>query len=712
MKKLFILLCLLALSLAGACAEPEAATEEGAGTGADPCAGDDCDCVGEACDWSAQKADWGVVQNDLNFAAGTMVLYEVQVRSANACHPDLGSLQQREACEQKISPKIEYRAEGMSCWEIDELHEIKLGTIEDMLELTTDFREGITLRYIKEKVGANTVWLMPVFPHNDTWSLPDACDNLGSPYAVRDYMHIRGSLSRRCALEGRDDSSEDPCWGDEAMDELLAQARRRELRVMMDLAFNHFGHNYKLYDVVGFDPTREQLARGEWPVGTDPDFEATFDERHLYPEVLDTTAELHELTAEDPVARAALRALEERCPELDGHDLVRAFGIWRVALDWERERFTCSSMYLEAQAPGFYAGRHHGQPSSEPGDNFTNNWVDVKFLFHHGPYAGSEHEYYRNREYLFRVMNYWVSRGVDAFRLDHTTDHDSGLSPDDWKYIIDKVGFYARKRGQALPVFLAEEFHDQQGMSKVVDVMIDGYVRDMNARKGETKDTARVEGVLRNMARFRGKTYVMTALETHDEHRLTDGTGFDVWTGAGFWGIGATQWSTPMILMGQELGESWGLGFRKSDLLRSRFEGTAQHHEEADALLGFYGDMIRARLAHKNRALYASSGAFLRAREDVHVDPGLFAQVKWSRDGNVVFTFHNLWRQHVSRSYYIGPNLAAVLGIRDEHDYRLVDALTDKRVDQCSSGADMKWEIRVDLPADARLRWWRLERCD
>ena len=34
----------------------------------------------------------------------------------------------------------------------------------------------------------------------------------------------------------------------------------------------------------------------------------------------------------------------------------------------------------------------------------------------------------------------------------------------------------------------------------------------------------------------------MTALETHDEKRLTDGTGFDIWTGAGFWAIGASLW--------------------------------------------------------------------------------------------------------------------------------------------------------------------------
>ena len=691
---------LLALALAIGCSPAEEVLEAEAA------------CEGEACGPEAGKADhFGGEYNALNLRAGTMVLYEVQARSANACHPDVGANWQREACKAKIAPDIEYRAEGMTCGDLDNLHAIKLGTLDDMMEPTADYREGVTLRYIDEKVGANAVWLMPIHPSNDQWSIPDACDNLGSPYAVRDYLHVRGTLARECILEGRDERSETPCWGNQTFEQLLQAAHGRGMTVMMDLAFNHFGHNYELYDTDGFDPVREQIARGDslerlW------DFEATYDDRLLFPEVLDTPAELEALAEQDAGVAAAMDGLLARCPSLEGQELVRAFGAWRLALDSERHDFDCDHLYLEYLAPGVFAGKSSHQPSRGVGDNFTNNWVDVKFLFHHGPDPGSEHEYYRNREYLFRVMNYWVSRGVDAFRLDHTTDHDSGLSPDDWKYILDKVGFYARRRGQAVPVFLAEEFHDQQGMSKVVDVMIDGYVRDMTARSGQDKDTARVEGVLRNMSRFAGKTYVMTALETHDEHRLTDGTGFDVWTGAGFWGIGATQWATPMIMMGQELGEPWGLGFRKSDLLRSRFEGTPQHNDDADDLLDFYHDTVSARLAHKNRALYASSGAFLRAREEVHVDPGLFAQVKWSRDGNVVFTFHNLWRQNVSRSYYIGPNLAAVLGIREGYDYRLVDALTDKRVDQCRSGAELKWEIRVDLRADARLSWWRLERCD
>lgn len=677
------------------------------------CASDPCACEPSGCDGAGGKADSAIGYSALNYRAGTMVLYEVQARTANACHPDVGADWQRQACAEKIAPTIPYRAEGMTCGELSELEQIKLGTLDDMLEPTDDYRAGITLRYIQEKVGANTVWLMPVHPHNDTWSLPDACDNLGSPYAVRDYMHVRGSLSRACIEQGRDEHSEEPCWGDGSMGALIDQAAQKGMSVMMDMAFNHFGHNYQLYDVVGFDPVRERIARGDSPSQPFEDFDGTYDERLLYPEVLDTAVELQELVDQDAIQAQSLDQLQQRCPGLQGHELVRAFGVWRVALDWERNRFPCDVPWLEYRAPGFYAGSHHGAPSQGPGDNFTNNWVDVKFLFHHGPHAGSEHEYYRNREYMFRIMNYWVSRGVDAFRLDHTTDHDSGLSPDDWKYILSKVTYYAKRRGQATPVFLAEEFHDQGGMARVTDVMIDGYVRDMTGRHGAIKDTARVEGIVANMDRFGGKTYVMTALETHDEKRLTDGTGFDAWVGAGFWGIGAATWSVPMILMGQEQGEPWRLAFRKSDFLRSRFEGTQQAHPQAAELQRFYRDMITARLTHRNRALYSSNRAFLRASGRTPLDPGVFAMAKWSDDGNVVLVFHNLWRNHVQRSYTIDDGLATALGIQDHRQYRLVDALGETPVqDACLSGADLKWGIPVSMSADTRLLWLRLEQCD
>ncbi len=647
--------------------------------------------------------------NDLNLSAGNLVLYEVQARTANACHPDLGSWWQRADCAGKVAPEITYRAEGQHCDELGWLQGIRLGTLDDLLEDTADYRAGITLRYIDERVGANALWLMPVFPNNDQWSIPAACDNLGSPYAVRDYLHVRGTLDGWCIEHERAEYSDEPCWGNGALERLIDQAHDRGMKVMLDVALNHFGHNYLMYDYADVDPIRERIARGDslealW------DFAATDDPALVYPSLLDTPVALDDLAAHSQRDAETLAALEDRCPSLQGDALVRAFDTYRVALDWERDVFPCEPAYLEYGAPGFYLGANHWDPSTGVGDNFSSGWGDVKFLFHQ---EGNwhQHEFVRQREYMFRILNYWSSLGVDGFRLDHTTDYYGGMGPNEWDYIISKLDYYAWRRGQDRPIFLAEEFHDQFGMSHVVDIMTEGYLGDMTGRHGITKDTSHVERVVENLGRFGGRTFVMTALETHDELRLTEGTGFDIWTGAGFWGIGASTWSTPMLLMGQEFGEPWRLAFRKSDLLRSRFEGTDQYQSSGDALIDFYRQMIESRRSPESRALRSSGHALLRSRWNGEPDQRLFAQVKWSGDGNTVFALHNLWPIHVAQSFYIPEDVASAAWIDRNRSYRLVDVMSGAQVGSCLSGADLMWDFYVEMEWWRRVLWLRLELC-
>jgi len=635
--------------------------------------------------------------NNLNLAAGQLVLYEAQARTANACRPDVGADWQRAACAAKPAPAIAYHGEGESCASIADLSAIRLGTLDDLLEDTADYHQGITLRYIRDTVGANAIWLMPLFPDNDTWGLPDACDNLGSPYAVRDYLHVAGTLSRACIASGRDETSAAPCWGNDALDQLIARAHARGMKVLLDVALNHFGHNYEMYDVADFVPVRDRAAAGEnlddrWSFG------ATYDGALVSPRLVDDPAAL---------AGPALDAVRARCPQLGGAPLVRAYHQWREAFDWERAQFRCDGASLEYQLPGFYLGRDAWNPSTAAGDNFTNNWSDVKFLYHHEDNPAHRWEFVRTREYVFRILDYWLSRGVDGFRLDHTTDYFSGLGPNEWKYITSKLDYYAWRRGQAQPLFLAEEFGDQGGMSHVADILTEGYVGDMCGRYGQTKNTSYVEGIVDNMGRFGGHTFVMTALETHDEKRLTDGTGFDVWTGAGFWGIGATTWSTPMLLMGQEFGESQQLAFRKSSLLEARFRQDATD----DALVGFYKSMIAARLDPANRALRSASYRFLPTVDGGGPDERMYVAAKWSGDGNVVFVAHNLWPADVAQTYYLPPDLVQSLALSPARQYRLIDAISGQQLGGCRSGAELAWSFFIEMSAGTRMQWMRLELC-
>jgi len=640
----------------------------------------------------------------LNTQAGSEVLYELQIRSANACNPSWGTSAQQQACAKKVAPTITYEAQGMTCNMINQLLQIKLGTAQDLMATTTDPQQGITLSYIKKKVGATAVWVMPPFPNNDEWNIPDACDNLGSPYAVRDFFHLRGSLSNRCILASPGGKVNDTCWANTELDEIIQQANQLGLKVFLDLSFNHFGHNYMYYDYIDSVSIRDRIAAGEnldnlW------NFDATFDPSLVHPVVFD------DLSKVKGVNQTAFQLLAQQCPNLEGHQIVTAYNMWQTAFDWERPKFNCSATFLEHQLFSHYLGSNSWDPAQFYGDFFTNNWKDVKFLFHHEDNAMHKYDFARVREYCFRVMNYWSSRGVAGFRLDHTTDPNGGMAANEWLYITTKVDYYAAKRGQARPIYLAEEFSEQMSMGQVVDIETEGYVGDMCGRSNSNKDATFVERVVSNAFRFNYQTYVMTALETHDEKRLTDGTGFDVWTGAGFWAIGASLWSTPMMLMGQELGEPWGLGFKRNDFLRSRFPGNPNYNTQNEQLTQFYNAVISARLNPANKAMLSKNFYFLRTVSTNSVDPRIFAQMKW--DGtNVVFLFHNLWNVGtVAQSYYIPPNIASQALINDNTNYALVDMITGQRIAPCITGDKLKYTFYVSIPGYERIQWMRLELC-
>lgn len=685
------------------------------------------------------KDEGGGGLEPVNGDAMFSVLYEVQLRAANACRSDTGSPEQQAACAAKVSPSYKSKAESWAVTAdcgtdqdaqnvLGDLERIRLGTVEDMLADTDDYHLGVTLKYIKDKVGANTVWIMPVFMDNDRWNIPARCDNLGSPYAVRDYMHVAGSLSRVCIQANKTEyqvgeGDEAPCFGNVAMDKLIDQANKMGLRVMMDIALNHFGHNYRYYDYAAYRPTRERIAANENLDGL-WDMSATYEDALVHPELIDSPESLQKAAQTDANVKASLDAVAQKCPALKGDNLVRAVGMWRNMLDWERAQLDCAQpMYLEFQAPGFYAGAggwNDKHPARKLGDNFTNNWSDVKFLYHQEIHASDARgdffqTYVRNREYFFRILNYWTSRGVQGFRLDHTTDGDSGMSPNEWRYLMRKVDHYdwvrkGKPQDHHKPLYLAEEFGDQMGMNKVADAMTEGYIGDM--RGGAEKNTAHVQRVLDNGKRFNDRTLVLRALETHDEQRLYENSGFNAWTGAGFWGIGATTRAVPMVLMGQEFGERNQLSFRRSEYLRSRFYGTPNHLAQGGDLVNFYGSMIKSRLDGKNHALLSGSQLYLPLKNNEPNDPRLFAMMKWWGN-DVAFVFHNLWEQGVvEQAFYIPPDVANQVGIQGGNQYKLVNILSGQQVGPCHSGDDLKTNLYVKMEGGERLLWLRLELCN
>ncbi len=633
----------------------------------------------------------------LNTAAGDWILYELQVRSANACLPASGGA----ACSAKTKPNFTYYGPG--CSSLSQLQSISKGTLDDLLVSSAkpSRTAGITLQYIQDVVGANAVWLMPLFPHNFQYDLPDACDDLGSPYAVRDYYHTRGSLAARCVKTGTDEWSSTPCYGDAELKKVIAAAHGKGMKIMLDLAFNHLGHEYQFYDYASAKPVRELLAANKnlW------DFTATYDAALLKPEIVDTPSEV------PASGYTQIKTLCGSAPK--NQETVRRWLMWREGFDWERQQMSCKNpASLEWQLPGFYLGADATNPSKKLGDNFTNNWKDVKFLYNNEYNLAKQWEFIRTREFAFRVVNYYLAMGVDGFRLDHA----NGLTENEWRYIFRKAKFYQAKRGGAVPVFLSESFHDIESLNRVFDVLTEGYHHDITHGK---RDTSYIETLLfdNRTAFLKDLSYVLLNLENHDEGRLLkDTTGFDIWRGATFYALAAASRGTLMLLGGQEWGEPWDLGFRKSDYLRGRFPSEANWQPQGDALTDLYKKIHKARSAPENVALRKGKYYFLRTDQGTVKDQ-LFAMVKYMPDcSNTLFTFFSLWVTDVEATYAVPPDLASKICLQDGATYKLVDALSGQDVwaSHYPGGRTGKhireFGVYSHLTLAERFQWLRLEK--
>ena len=122
---------LAALAFA-ACGAESSDVADAADTGAAFDAAPACERVAFA---SAGELTTPSSPNPPDSRAVDLVLYELQVRSANACDPDVGSDAQRAACQARPHPRYSYRGEGSSCSTVGDLERIRLGTLDDLAGL-------------------------------------------------------------------------------------------------------------------------------------------------------------------------------------------------------------------------------------------------------------------------------------------------------------------------------------------------------------------------------------------------------------------------------------------------------------------------------------------------------------------------------------------------------------------------------------------------
>ncbi len=315
------------------------------------------------------------------------------------------------------------------------------------------------------KEGVNAVWVMPPFERS-VWEFRHPLDDAGSPYATKNFFQVDPEYSAKAKeLRARGASTaEVDAAANAEWKAFVDKAHSLGLKVVVDVALNHVGHNYEFsdlftrYDAAGKE-VREVLKNDFSKVVINPEQKAAVD-AHLA----------------DP-----------SLPK-----------------------------YMEYVAPWMYASRSGNSRGAKSADDAMaggGQWFDTKQLFLGGSYGGKNSE--QNAAvvgYLGRVLEYWaVDMGVDGFRLDHLT----GLPQTVMEQALNhaQAAVDAHRPGTQL-YFTGEDFFSPEYNISYLDNIQDTWLR--NSLLASTSP-ATLRGLLQSPY-FDNRE--MLNLDSHDETRF------------------------------------------------------------------------------------------------------------------------------------------------------------------------------------------------
>ncbi len=252
----------------------------------------------------------------------------------------------------------------------------RYGTFADMMEHGSPASGGkYTLEWLASQ-GKTAIWMMPPFEVSK-WDGRHPLDDAGSPYAAKDFFSVSPELARAAqGLEGQ--AARDAA--NEEFRAFMARAHQLGIKVILDVALNHVGHDYEFADLF---------------VSTDAEGNELREVRY---------GDYSQVTTSPEQAAQVELALQDDLPD-----------------------------HMEYVAPWMY-GSASGDPHGAhgPDDKAAGGWFewnDVAQL-NHGRMRYGYHwwdvdptaENLAVQEWLIRVMRFWaVDMGVDGFRLDHLT---------------------------------------------------------------------------------------------------------------------------------------------------------------------------------------------------------------------------------------------------------------------------------------------------
>lgn len=403
--------------------------------------------------------------------------------------------------------------------------------------------------------GKNTIRLQPPFRH-DPWDHRHPYDDLGSPYAATDFFSIDPRYSRDCWEQGLVGSWDKDAARKVANAEFWAcvdKAHELGLKVILDIALNHTGHNVTFRDLFEDPSEGEKVMRNN------------FSQIAVNPEQLGVIAQRLE---NNPYGTA-----EELFPQMFAHKS------W-----WAPGHENGASSVFDTIAGG------------------NGEWADTKQL-NHGTFNWGTVENHapindRVTDWMGRIVKYWVKPpasepgapkhprgGVDGFRFDHS----SNLGTRFWEKTMTEVQASVDK-----PILaILEDFNQADKLRPYADVMESGWYKDLVA-KFKSSDVGGVLGIV-DSPWF----YETLRGGNHDEERVINLFEGDMMAAGRYLSMLDLLGGPSTTVMGDEFGEGKKVEFKHKGA-RPPVLGLAKVMQLSPANIDLQAAMFRAGTAKQS----------------------------------------------------------------------------------------------------------------
>lgn len=466
-------------------------------------------------------------------------------------------------------------------------------TFDDFMDHSGQGVEQFNLRFIRDKLGFNVLWIMPIFPVTlERWD-PEAKQIVpnfspGSPYASRNYYAVNECLSR----------ANDSDVSLKLFQSLVAEAKAIGLDVFIDVAFNHAGR-----DIV--------FGKGAADIGLISDSDVSKSIRNMRPAWFSSKSNFrkHAISADDA---EEIYSPADRRGEHKWYD---------ASLEW-------------------YFGDYSSLgPKPNYGNTSSGGALDERDLFYTdlNPDGGYDIEVKNVFNYFARVLSFWLEQtnnNLAGIRADFA----QGLPPQAWEYIINKT---RQKKWDF--IFLAEALDPdiiRYRVNRSFDVLT--TVDHWMYRNNDITMSQLVQSLEGEASLYGYNAAIMHNGTSHDE----DGND-NAWLMMARYAVASASHGLSMIYMTQPLGISSKIDFQCS------WQNLVSYWENANPnVFDMYGRINRAREEHS--ALRSTNRYFLKSRDKNNFNEDIFSVAKWDED-DLVFIFVNLRNSGVKSEVFAVP---------------------------------------------------------